>query len=93
MGVHTNTCNAALWNILKDKSAGVELTENIVQYTKAEKNETEQRGMRNCNIRDCAAIMKYFAFLEKELRKEDHKICEYEGARILDNLRTKGELH
>ena len=49
--------------------------------------------MRACNVRDCAAIIKYFAFLEKELRKEDHKICEYEGARILDNLRTKGDLH
>jgi len=40
VGVHTNTCNAALWNILKDK-AGVELKDNIVQFTKAEKNETE----------------------------------------------------
>ena len=40
VGVHTNTCNAALWNILKDKS-GVELKDNIVQFAKAEKNETE----------------------------------------------------
>ena len=49
--------------------------------------------MRACNIRDCAAIMKYFAYLEKELQKEDHTLTEYTGARYLDDLRTKGDLH
>lgn len=49
--------------------------------------------MRNCNIRDCAAIMKYFAFLEQELAKEDHGLDEFSGARKLDDLRTKGDNH
>lgn len=49
--------------------------------------------MRACNIRDCAAIMKYFAYLEKELKKEDHTLDEFTAARYLDNLRTKGDLH
>lgn len=37
-------------------------------------------GMRQANIRDCAAIMKYFAFLEEELAKEGHGLTEYSGA-------------
>ena len=36
--------------------------------------------MRACNIRDCSAIMKYFAFLEEELRKPNHGIDEFTGA-------------
>ena len=39
--------------------------------------------MRNANIRDCAAIVKYFAFLENELRKPDHGLDEYIGARAV----------
>ena len=49
--------------------------------------------MRACNIRDCAAIMKYFAYLEKALKEENHKITEFTGAKYLDNLRTRGDLH
>jgi len=41
--------------------------DNTIKNTKCYKNATEQEGMRQCNIRDCAAIMKYFAFLEEEL--------------------------
>ena len=60
---------------------------------KAPKNETEQKGMRAANVRDCAAIVKYFAFLESELKKEDHELTEFTGARIMDELRTKGQYH
>lgn len=49
--------------------------------------------MRSANIRDCAAIMKYFAFLESELKKPDHWLDEYTGARKIDHLRTYGEFH
>ena len=47
--------------------------------------------MRNANIRDCAAIMKYFAFLEEELQKPDHGLTEFSGARKVENYRTFGE--
>lgn len=47
--------------------------------------------MRNCNIRDCAALMAYFAFLEEELKKEDHTLDEYTGAEIVANYRAKGD--
>jgi len=49
--------------------------------------------MKACNVRDCAAIMKYFAYLEKELKKPDHTVDEYTGQVYLGELRTKGDLH
>jgi len=49
--------------------------------------------MRQANIRDCAAIVKYLAYLEEELKKENHGIDEYTGARYLDDLRTQGQYH
>ena len=35
--------------------------------------------------------MKYFAFLEEELKKEDHTMDEYTGARKVEEYRTHGE--
>jgi hypothetical protein len=39
--------------------------------------------MRQANIRDCAAIMKYMAYLEEELKKPDHTVDEFTGAERL----------
>ena len=90
MGVHESTCNAELQRLCKDVAVDAK---NTIKDTKAEKNVTEQEGMRQANIRDCAAIMKYFSFLEEELRKPDHTLDEFSGARILDELRTHGQYH
>jgi Xaa-Pro aminopeptidase len=49
--------------------------------------------MRNCNVRDCAAIMKYFAFLEEELKKQGHGLDEFSGARKVEEYRTLGEFY
>lgn len=46
---------------------------------KARKNTVEQQGFRDANVRDCAAIMKYFAFLEETLKKTDHGLDEWIG--------------
>ena len=48
--------------------------------------------MKNANIRDCAAIMKYFAFLEEELKKPDHGIDEFTGARKVEEFRTHSDM-
>lgn len=87
----TEECNGHLGQIVKDNK--VVLGENPIAYLKCEKNEVEQAGMRACNIRDCAAIMKYFAYLEKELKNPSHTLTEYTGAMYLDKLRTYGDLH
>ena len=47
--------------------------------------------MQDANIRDCAAIMKYFAFLEEELKKPDHNLDEYKGAQIVGNYRAEND--
>jgi Xaa-Pro aminopeptidase len=44
--------------------------------------------MRQCNIRDCAAIMKYFAFLEEELAKPDHGLDEFSGSQKVSAYRA-----
>lgn len=90
VGVHLDTCNAELRRLCGDSAVKAD---NTIKDTKGEKNATEQEGMRACNIRDCAAIMKYFAYLEEELRKPDHTLDEFTGARILDELRTHGQYH
>jgi len=38
-----------------------------VQDAKAEKNEVEMEGMRQCHIRDGTALVEYFAWLEDQL--------------------------
>ena len=48
-------------------------------------------GMTHCNIRDCAAIMKYFGWLENELNNNaNHGLDEFSGARKMDYFRTEG---
>lgn len=65
---------------------------NIIMHMKAKKNPVQQDGMRNANKRDVAAIMKYFAFLEEELKKPDHGIDEYIGAKKVLEYRKQHEM-
>lgn len=58
---------------------------DIVALIKCQKNPVEAQGFRNANQRDCAAIMKYFAFLKEELAKPNHGLTEYSGAEILEH--------
>jgi len=47
--------------------------------------------MRDCNVRDCAALVKYFAWLEKSFKEDpSFKINEYEGARKVEEFRAQG---
>lgn len=61
-----------------------------IEFLKACKTPTEIEGMQAANIRDCAAIMRYFAFLEEELKKEDHGLTEYSGARKVEQFKSEG---
>ena len=85
-----DSCNAELHRLL---GASAVDAKNTIQETKCKKNATEMEGMRNCNIRDCAAIMKYFAYLEEELKNENHTLNEYTAAMYLNELRTHGQYH
>lgn len=56
---------------------------------KAIKNSTELQGMRNCHIRDGAALIEYFSWLEHELLVQNSQIDEVQGADKLESIRSK----
>ena len=69
----------------------VEEMRSPVGDAKAVKNETELKGMRNCHIRDGAALIEYFAWLEDQLLTQGAKIDEVEAADKLEAMRAKHE--
>lgn len=56
---------------------------------KAIKNTVELEGMRQCHIRDGAALIEYFAWLEHQLTVEMAEIDEVAGADNLEAIRSK----
>ncbi|XP_030504788.1 aminopeptidase P2 [Cannabis sativa] len=59
-----------------------------VSYAKAIKNDAELEGMRNCHLRDAAALAQFWAWLEEEIHK-DVKLTEVEVADKLLEFRSK----
>lgn len=90
IGYDSNKCNSEL-DLHISKNAVKK--DNIVETIKACKTSVEVAGMSAANVRDCAAIMKYFAFLEEELMKPDHGLTEFTGARKVEEYRTHGEFY
>lgn len=77
---------------LKLALGGAKLVEEIrspVCDAKAIKNETELEGMRQCHIRDGAALIAYFAWLEDQLVTKKAVLDEVAAADKLEQLRTK----
>lgn len=56
---------------------------------KAQKNDTELQGMRQCHIRDGAALTAYFAWLEDQLVNKKAVLDEVTAADKLEELRSK----
>eukprot|EP00735_Rhodelphis_limneticus_P006112 TRINITY_DN18471_c0_g1::TRINITY_DN18471_c0_g1_i1::g.2809::m.2809 TRINITY_DN18471_c0_g1::TRINITY_DN18471_c0_g1_i1::g.2809 ORF type:complete len:592 (+),score=155.53,sp/B0DZL3/AMPP1_LACBS/50.42/0.0,Peptidase_M24/PF00557.19/6.8e-39,Peptidase_M24/PF00557.19/3.7e+03,Creatinase_N/PF01321.13/3.2e-14,Creatinase_N/PF01321.13/0.13 TRINITY_DN18471_c0_g1_i1:141-1778(+) len=56
---------------------------------KAKKNDTEIQGMRNCHIRDAAALVRYLAWLELAIEHPDCQLTEVTAADRLDRLRSE----
>lgn len=69
----------------------VEETRSPIGDAKAVKNEVELEGMRNCHIRDGAALTEYFAWLENELLNKKTKLDEVDAADKLEQIRSKHE--
>jgi Xaa-Pro aminopeptidase len=66
----------------------VEEIRSPVGDAKAIKNETELEGMRQCHIRDGAALSEYFAWLEDQLIAKGAKLDEVEAATKLEQIRS-----
>jgi Xaa-Pro aminopeptidase len=83
--------NKASW-ALKRALGGdpkVEEVRSPIGDAKAVKNETELEGMRACHIRDGAALIEYFAWLENKLITEKAEIDEVTAADKLEEYRSK----
>jgi len=83
--------NKASW-ALKRALGGDDFVEEIrspIGDAKAVKNETELEGMRSCHIRDGAALIAYFAWLEDQLLVKKASIDEVTAADKLEELRSK----
>ncbi|KAI0127512.1 metallopeptidase family M24 [Xylariales sp. AK1849] len=85
--------NKASW-ALKRALGGDGLVEELrspIGDSKAVKNDTELEGMRKCHIRDGAALVEYFAWLEDQLITKKATLDEVEAADKLEALRAKQE--
>jgi len=64
-----------------------EIEQSIVTNLKAIKNDVEIEGFRKCHIRDGAALVRYFAWLEEQLR-DGLAVSESQGADQLEKYRS-----
>lgn len=69
----------------------VEETRSPIGDAKAVKNETELAGMRACHVRDGAALIEYFAWLEDQLLNKKAQLDEVDAAEKLESMRAKHE--
>lgn len=69
----------------------VEEVRSPVADAKAIKNSTELEGMRRCHIRDGAALIEFFAWLEDQLIAKKATLDEVQAADKLEAIRSKGK--
>ena len=86
-------CNKASWalSLCLGGEGQVESARSPIAEAKAIKNEVELQGMRNCHIRDGAALIEYFAWLENELINKKSTLDEVDAATKLEQIRSKHE--
>ena len=88
------TSTRASWALNK-ALGGEERVEEVrspIGDAKAVKNEVELEGMRQCHIRDGAALTEYFAWLEDQLINKGVTLDEVDGADKLESIRSKQDL-
>lgn len=69
--------------------AKVEEVRSPIGDAKAVKNETELQGMRACHVRDGAALIEYFSWLEDQIIDKKATIDEVTAADKLESFRAK----
>uniref|UniRef100_A0A8H7K8T0 Probable Xaa-Pro aminopeptidase P n=1 Tax=Bionectria ochroleuca TaxID=29856 RepID=A0A8H7K8T0_BIOOC len=92
---HLLVSNRASW-ALHRALGGDDLVDEVrspISDAKAIKNEKELEGMRACHIRDGAALIEFFAWLEDQLVVKKAVLNEVEADKKLISLREKQELY
>lgn len=86
-------CNYSLIHSIANQSLVINKTSPI-SMMKAVKNEREVRGMRECHIRDGAAVVAYLAWLGRELvEKKRTDLDEFSAASQLEDFRKVQKLN
>lgn len=70
----------------------VEEVKSPIAVAKAIKNEVELKGMRDCHVRDGAALIKYFAWLEDQIVTKKASLDEVQAAQQLSAFRQEQDL-
>ena len=90
VGYDENSCNFMLFNALRERSTIH--VDKVLARMKAVKNDVEFEGMKRCQLRDGAAVVRYFAWLEQELAAgRVEGLTEYTGALKCEEFRAEGE--
>ena len=78
-----------LYPLVRDRKSQdlAEIEQSIVTNLKAIKNDVEIEGFRKCHIRDGTALVRYFAWLEEQLR-DGLAVSESQGADQLEKYRS-----
>ncbi|KAH7047715.1 Creatinase/aminopeptidase [Linnemannia elongata] len=84
LGSRTNLAMA----VALGKNNTVEARSPVID-AKAIKNETELFGIRQCHLRDAAAVINYFAWLEDQLLNKKAVLDEADGAQRLQEFRAR----
>ncbi|EKG15991.1 Creatinase [Macrophomina phaseolina MS6] len=83
--------NKASWALVQSLGGDKKVDEvrSPIADAKAVKNKIELEGMRACHVRDGAALIEYFAWLEDQLIAKGAKLDEVEAADKLEAIRSK----
>lgn len=76
----SSSTNMKIYKIIEKSKEGTyeEIPVNIIEKVKSIKNQTELKGYVNSSIRDSAALVKFFAWLENEVGIKKTTLNEYE---------------
>ncbi|KAK7524179.1 putative Xaa-Pro aminopeptidase P [Phyllosticta citriasiana] len=83
--------NRVSWALVQSLGGdkNVEEVRSPIADAKAVKNEVELEGMRACHVRDGAALIEYFAWLEDQLINKSATLDEVQAADKLEAIRSK----
>lgn len=90
IAVDQNDCNYKVYNSMNKDN--VIQTPDLIGEIKFVKNETQIKGYRASQIRDGAALAKFFSWMEDELVNKNSKITEYEGTLELEKCRSEQDM-
>lgn len=92
IGYDENSCNRKLYEVFMEGTS--ENQGNVVEGIKAVKNPVEMEGMRRANIKNCVALIRYFAWVEDHLKSNpDTDLTEFTAAEKLEEFRRLGDLY